>query len=201
MTDNRMREMWLGGQRNELATQLKGIPVTIAEKLYTQSMIGTELELDDVVSWALESMWKAIESWDPDKGVPLRGWVAFRVERDIKNVQRDAQRQKRGGGWDRVPMAYVEDRGAGPDCGEHDTDTNNKLAHSMIETRIEEGKASAAIDAEKALESLPEQQQQVLRGLATGASLREIGVAMGISYEWVRKLAEKARAHLRECLS
>ena len=204
MTDEQVRQMWLEGQRNELATQLRGIAVSIAERLYVQSMRATDIEVDDVISWALEAMCKAIESWDPDS-VPLRGWIAFKVPRDIVSVQRRAMSMKRGGGWDRVSMEILEDRGERSDDCDHDDgykhSTNSELAYMMPSVRAEEGAAAARIDAGKVLENLPEYRRQILRSLASGASLREVGEALGISHEWVRLEAERARAQVRASLS
>ena len=212
MTDEQVREMWLAGQRDELTAQLKGIAVHLATVIYERSMQGTDVELDDVVSWALESMWKAIESWEPDTEVPLRGWIAFKVVRDIKNIQRDRTRQKRGGAWRRVPMDILEDRGnergngSGSDWpdgkdGDYRPDMNSKLARSMPAVQAEEDAVVASLDTRRALEDLPEHQRYILQGLSTGASLRDVGKALGISHEWVRREAEKARASIRERLA
>lgn len=199
MTDAQVKQMWEEGQRDELTMLLKGIAVTIAERLYVRSMKNTDVELDDVVSWALEFMWRAIESWDPEMEVPLRGWIAFRVERDIKNVQRSMKRKKRGSEFARLPFDVLEDRG--------DTLTvaciNKVLAITMQETKARENAALAAIDLERvrtALKALPEYQLEILERLTAGESLRSIGRAMDISHEWVRREAATARACLKEYL-
>jgi RNA polymerase sigma factor (sigma-70 family) len=200
--------MWLNGRREELAEELIKIPMAIANSV-SPTMARTEVDQDDVVSWALESMWKAIQGWDSDGKVPLRGWIAFRVRRDIIDVQRLAGRKKRGADQRRIPIEYLENVSNvdleglhvcshNPDADEHEPDTNRKLAHSMTEARAVESTMSAGLEMRRALEKLPEHQQEILKMLATGSSLREVGKALGISYEWVRQEAERARACLKE---
>lgn len=209
MTDEQIKQMWLDGQHDELTGQLMRIATTIANDISSKTMVGTEVDLDDVDSWALESMWMAIQSWDPDGRVPLRGWIAFKVRRDIIDIQRKATRKKRGGDMRRVPLDHLEVMAsmdlegmhAFSDDGEDDANvqpnTNNQLAHAMLTTRAVEDIAAATIDAEKALKVLPEHQQKILSSLAAGASLRDVGKALGRSHEWVRKQAARARAHVR----
>lgn len=178
MTDERIKQMWLEGQRDELATLLRGIAISAAEKLYRQSMRGTETELDDVISWALESLWNAIKSWDPETKIPLRGWVAFKVPKDVIDVQRRTQRKKRGGGWDRIPLDTLKD---------------SDISRTR---REEEDAAVVALDAEKAMASLSETHRQIVAGLAAGASLSEIGKEVGMSKQGVQKAAKRIRERL-----
>jgi RNA polymerase sigma factor (sigma-70 family) len=179
LTDNQVKALWEQSRHDELVLELRGIAVSAASKLYKKFMQDMEADLDDVVSWALESLWEAILSWDPSRPNfnTLRSWAAFKIDCHIKNIMRDTTRQKRGGNWERVSITTAETMEDRLACGGEDT---------MLEI----------LDAKKKVERLPGRQRLVLAMLAEGYTLREVGKVLDVSYETVRQDAKKARSYL-----
>ncbi len=188
------------------------IAVGVAQRIFNSTAVrGTEASLDDVVSWALEHMWIAIPDWNPDENVPLHTWIGNRVEQRVRNIMRNAAAQKRGGDHQRVPLGlpggrHLEIRRRDIETQEFsadDTDPEdssyvcdyNTMAHWWSsEARFTGDDLVEAIDLERAMEKLPEDQRLIMVGLAQGATLRELAESLGCSHEWVRQQAKEARA-------
>lgn len=174
----------------------QGIAIHVARRLYLKSLPDqTEATLKDMVSWALEYMLLAVDSWRPETGVPLRTWVGNRVQWDIIEHLRKSTRKTRGGKVEHVEL--VEDSGEDKDG----TKLYGEMASTWSErARYSEDKAHAPIDLERALVQLPGRLRTILESLAQGATLQEIGDQMGVTRERVRQLAEVARAQMKELL-
>lgn len=131
---------------------------------------------------ALLTLLRAVEEFEPSRGVPFEAFVKEKVwEALLSFVRREAKRKRR----ERLLSDFVGE-GLRPPKG---------LPVSPEEAVLRK------VDMEKALEALPEREREVIVGLFyKGLTQGEVARRLGVSQSQVSKLKAKALRRLREFL-
>lgn len=149
---------------------------------------------DDLAHEAVLALSKAARTFDTsrygeddDLKKPFASYAYRAITNKLNNVYRSKLKESlRSGGSLNEPM------------GE---DGEEKIANVAAPEQIQPPSQEGLDVVRSHLAKLPDNQRKALQGISEGKNLREIGKEMGISHEYVRLLANKASAELKNKLT
>lgn len=155
----------------------------IVRKMISLYDYGTALTYDEKFAAGLLGIAYAIESYDPRRDVKFSFWLAFQVDKTIRNEARAARRQLL-----RAPASLDEE-----------LDALDENALEIPEKREEERRRAALLDGVRnALERLDATSRRVVSALyLEGKTQREVAGELGRSQSWTSRLAAAALRAMR----
>lgn len=172
-------------ERENLIKQYIPMTYKLARQAYSKfSLQG--LELEDLASHGKLGLIRAIDRYDPQKGMSLSSYLWASIRWAIMNAPLDAGLVKRNHKLEKNQLVI---------------EPNVEFDEQQITPDIEQSEYSSDLLAVKAaFQHLSPVLQQVMQGRLAGKSLEEVGSEIGRSKEWTRKLEEKAIIKLRGML-
>lgn len=206
----------------------QGLVRTIALKVRAQ--LDLTCDLDDLIAFGNQGLLEAKSRFDPTRGVQLNTFAYYRIRgavldgvRRMAYLPRRIHRKVREAeALDLVTEPIGEARAASPEAKADREATAQALDDAL--SRVTAGYLMAAVGqgeedqpdtpeeelvgaetrarVEKALETLPEREQALVRGFYfDGRQFDEVAKELGISKSWASRLHAKALDLLRDVLS
>lgn len=93
----------------EVDQQLRGLrPFVVRQAQRLMARLPTSIEKDDLIQVGMIAVWKCLDSFDPDQGVPFEQYAIVRVRGAMKDELRGYDQLSRDMRWKLNKMAQVE---------------------------------------------------------------------------------------------
>lgn len=166
----------------ELCLRFKPVLQRYANRSHLQAI------REDAVAVGQLAVVQAIKSYDPTTGVPVGAYVEQRIKYALWNLFKKERRV-----WEHTLLydtpRLAEDGRSGTWLDTLAADQAREAATTVAEVQV---------DLRRELQTLPQRQQQVLRGLIAGLTLSEIGSRLHISPQAVYQIKIRAQARLKK---
>lgn len=180
---------WMKVDRFEKATDeeiVRYIPL-IRHMIRTHDY-GTDLTYDEMIAIGMVGIAVALERYDPNLNVKRSTWIAYQIDRAIRNERRKVITQRK--------------RGSVLTCCDPDEDSPfDALAYVASDADAfaerEERELITKLLLE-ALNTLDEEELFVIRAIFyDGLSQVEVGKALGVSQSWISRIVKRVLKQLR----
>lgn len=205
-------EAYLSGRdistRNRLVESYQPLAVKIARGFEARRVVsgsGGPVELDDLVGLAQEGLIRAVETYDPGRGVPFEAYARLRVGGHVRDVLRDGDdlsrrdRQTVRAYFDGEPLEERKARRAARLAAEHPARAGSQTDIRQVPDDIEvEGAVLTRLEVSELLSGLPRVEATVVEyRYLRGMSLSAIGATLALTESRVSQIHRVAIERLR----
>ncbi len=176
---------WIGKERfHKASSEEIERHIPLARHVIKTRGYGEALSYEEKLSIGMIGIAVALERFDPTRNVKLSSWIAYQIDKALRNEIRYELRQRRGfaSGADGFE-ASVPTRSIDPVDAEIQKEENARLVELALES----------------LNELDQRSQRVVRGvILEGKSQEEVGREIGATQSWTSRIMLSALAKIKK---